>query len=118
MTEPTVRWQKETDAFLGHIVRIYGLDYERKDYVALITGVDEPNYGYARRFLRHRDGVCEIRVDQLELAVLEVRIAGAREYFRIIDDGLEPPPLEDIRTQVAMWLFANGLSLHPEGEKR
>jgi hypothetical protein len=133
--DPTLpKWSRDSDPFSGAIVRIYGLSYDRPtldtpngpkkngDYVALLLGTDD-KYGYARRFLRYRNGVCVVPVDTtqrasqfcgvtLDGAVLEIRIDGVRHHMLVNAGGLEPIADDNIRPALAAWLFATGQSLH------
>ena len=120
-----LKWKQTHDPFWGRCVLIEGLsfDREKKDYVALYIGCDDPKYGLARRFLKHRHGVCLIAADDsikarqfagvsLEGAVLEIRVDGEVHQRQLLDGQLQPIDFADVRPAIAAWLFATGQSLH------
>jgi hypothetical protein len=121
-----LEWQEHHDPFWGQCILIHGLSYDRekKDYVALLLGADDPKYDYSRRFLKHRGGLLTIPCDPaiqprsfcgvpLDGAVLEIRVNG-HKYLRLISAGrLEPLDPANVRPALAAWLFATGQSLHP-----
>jgi hypothetical protein len=121
-----LQWTKHSDPFWGQCIMIRGLsfDREKKDYVALFTGADDPKYEFTRRFLKHRHGVCLIPCDPhvqssaycgvcLDGAVLEIRVDGQKFLRLIVDGGLQELAAENVRPALAAWLFATGQSLHP-----
>jgi hypothetical protein len=121
-----LQWRTHHDPFWGRCVLISNLsfDREKKDYVALYIGCDDPQWGLARRFLKHRHGVCIVPADDnvksrqfagvsLDGAVLEVRVDGEVHVRQLLDGALVPIDDANVRPAIAAWLFATGQSLHP-----
>ena len=119
-------WEKHTDPFWGTCILIRGLsfDREKKDYVALLVGADDPKYEFTRRWLKHRHGLCTIPCDPnvqsksycgvcLDGAIIEARVDGEVHVRQIINGELVAIDRENIRPALAAWLFATGQALHP-----
>jgi hypothetical protein len=119
-------WERHSDPFWGQCILIRGLSYDRekKDYVALYMGADDPKYEFTRRWLKHKHGQCLIPCDAyvnpkaycgvcLDGAIIEARVDGDIHIRQIINGDLVEIARENIRPALAAWLFATGQSLHP-----
>ena len=110
---------RDDDPFRGYVTMIHLRG--PKDYAALIVGVDDPRYGLERQFVGR--SLRMVRNEMLvpvwvaciygeTLAPIETRIGERRCYFRMVAGKLEPLAEENVREQVALYRFANGLPLH------